>query len=427
MSALRDLVLDAWKQADHILLVLCIAASSYGIVLIYSATQFKTAFHSFAMKQGIAMCIGIVCYFVVSQFNIDVLRTHWKLTAAFSTALILAILTPLGHEVLGNRAWLQIPHLTFFTIQPAEIDKVFFAILLAHLIIYLKRKRRINHPISIVTLGAVLCYFVGLIFVITRDAGSCLIYVFMFAFMLWGAGVSSLWFAAGFGAVAAAAYAIWPKIPDNEAHKKRILAVLDHNFDPLDANFHQDKSILAVRSGGLTGQGYMKGVLTQASLNQRLPERYSDFIFSSCCEEWGLLGAAVVIVLLMAIIFRILYVGITCADPFSSLVCIGYAGMFFTQIWFNIGMCLYVMPVIGVTLPFFSYGGTSIMVNFMIMGVVSGIRNRSEPGWLKHSDTPEIQPEPEQKQPRPKPRKSVLYSPAMRQSQRRRNRRFGGK
>lgn len=427
MSALRDLVLDAWKQADHILLMLCIAASSYGIVLIYSATRYKAVFHSFAMKQAICMCIGIVCYFVVSQFNIDVLRTHWKLLTAFCTALILALVTPLGKEVLGNRAWLQIPHLTFFTIQPAEIDKVFFAILLAHLIVYLKRQRKLNHPSSIVMMGAVLCYFVGLIFVISRDAGSCLVYVAIFAFMLWGAGVSVLWFVAGFGAIAAAVAVVWPMVPDTEVHKRRILALFDHELDPLGVNFHQDKSILAVRSGGLTGQGYMNGVLTQSSINNRLPERYSDFIFSSCCEEWGLLGAAVVIILLMAIVFRILYIGITCADPFSSLVCIGYSGMFLSQIVFNIGMCLYVMPVIGLTLPFFSYGGTSIMVNFMIMGIVSGIRNRSEPGWLKNSDTPELHPEPEQKQPRPKPRKSVLYSPAMRQSQKRRNRRFGGK
>jgi hypothetical protein len=104
-------------------------------------------------------------------------------------------------------------------------------------------------------------------------------------------------------------------------------------------------------------------------------------------------------------------VGIRCNDLFGALVCMGFAGMFMAQIGINIGMCLYVMPVIGLTLPFFSAGGTSVMVNFLIMGIVSVIRNRSEPDWLKNTDTPE----PPSRQPnRPTQRKSVLFTPGSR-------------
>ncbi len=408
MSALRDLILDALKQADHLLLALCCAANLYGIVLIYSATRYKAALHSMAFKQGISMVIGIVLYFAVSQFNIDVFRTHWKQVIAGCTVLVLLLRTPLGKSVSGNRAWLQIPHLSAFTIQPAEINKIFFAILLAHLIVYLKRQRKLNKLKSVVTMGALLGYFVGLYYVISGDMGSCLIFFAIFIVMLWTGGVSPLWFAAGIGAVVPAVMFIWPRIPADNYQKKRILVLFDHTLDPQGTGFQQEHGILAVRSGGLLGQGFMKGVLTQSAQNNRLSQRFSDFIFASCCEEWGLLGAAVVILLLTAIILRIMYVGLRCNDPFAMLVCMGFAGMFMAQVGINIGMCLYVMPVIGLTLPFFSAGGTSVMVNFLIMGIVSGIRNRSEPEWLKNTETPEPPPPQENQQPR---RKSVLFTP----------------
>lgn len=401
MSALRDLVLDALKQADHLLLSLCVAANLFGIVLIYSATRFKVSLHTQFIKQGIAMCIGIVLYFAVSQFNFDVLRSKWKWTLGISTILILLLRTPLGTgDDMGNRAWLRIPGFPF-TIQPAEIDKIFFTILLSQLIVYLKRKKKLNHPTSVFMMCATLIYFVGIIYVISSDAGSCLIYVFIFAFMLWASGLNPLWFVGGIACVIPAAYVVWNYLPDDNYQKLRIMVLFDHDLDPLGAGFQQTKSMLAIRSGGLTGQGFLKGVITQSTVYNRLTQRFSDFIFATCCEEWGLLGAAVVIGLLAAIIIRILYIGITAPDTFSSLICIGFAGMFIAQVGINLGMCLYVMPVIGLTLPFFSLGGTSIMVNFVIMGFISGIRNRSQPDWLKNSSSPE--PEPV--------RKSVLFVP----------------
>lgn len=405
MSALRDLIFDAIRQADKKLLALCVTANLFGILLIYSATRYRPAFHSFPIKQGIAMVIGIVGYFAVSQLNLDVLRKKWRWVMVFCTLLILLLKTPFGKDVNGNRAWLHFPGFPF-NLQPAEIDKIFFAVILSHLILYIKRNRRLNDLSSIVMMGGLLVYFIGLLFVISGDAGSCLIYVVIFIFMLWAAGVSKLWFALGISAVGAGGYVAWTKLlPADHYWRKRIMVCFDHDLDPLGMGFQQSKSLMAIQSGGLTGQGFLKGILTQASLPSRLPERQTDFIFASCCEEWGMIGAGFVILILMAIIARCLYIGLTAPDSFSSLICIGYAGMFIAQIWLNLGMCLYVMPVIGVTLPFFSYGGSSIMTNYVIMGIISGIHNRNEPDWLKNSNTPEhTQPQ----------RKSVLYTPDMR-------------
>ena len=156
----------------------------------------------------------------------------------------------------------------------------------------------------------------------------------------------------------------------------------------MGVGFQQTRSYLAVRSGGLTGQGFMNGSLVQAKYSSALPERHTDFIFSSITEELGLVGALAVILLLCAIILRCLYIASTAGDQFSSYVCIGYAGMLIAQVTLNIGMCLYVLPVIGITLPFFSYGGSSIMTMYVTMGIVSGIRIRSRPNWLKDQPSP---------------------------------------
>lgn len=403
MSALRDLVWDAWKQADKVLLALCIAASSYGVILIYSASRYKAVLHQMPIKQAIFLCVGIVLYFAVSQFNLDVLRQKWRLTMIISFVLMALLKTPLGMEVLGNRAWLGLPGIPI-TLQPAEVNKVFFCVILAKLLAYLKRENNINHPVSVLKIGGVAAFYCGIVVVFSKDFGSTLIFVVIFVFMVWASGISKLWYFSGIAAAMVAVRFIWDKIPDTELHKKRILVVFDHTLDPYGTGHQQIASLNAIQSGGWFGRGYLKGYLTQHASGSRLPERTSDFIFSSCCEEWGMVGAAIVILLLTAILLRILYVGLTCNDPFNALVCIGFCGMFFAQIGINLGMCLFVMPVIGVTLPFFSGGGTSLVVNFMIMGLVSGIRSRSEPEWVKNTEAPVVQPQ----------HKSVLYTPGNR-------------
>lgn len=140
--------------------------------------------------------------------------------------------------------------------------------------------------------------------------------------------------------------------------------------------------MLALGSGKLTGQGLFNGTQTQSLYRSSLPERQTDFIFCVCGEELGFIGCLLVIVLLLAIIVRCLIVAREAPSRMESLVCVGMAGMLIFQTIANIGMCLFLMPVIGLTLPFFSYGGSSIVTLFAAMGVVSGIKKRSRPEWL---------------------------------------------
>ena len=162
----------------------------------------------------------------------------------------------------------------------------------------------------------------------------------------------------------------------------RSKVILDHSYQPEGKGWQQTRGMLALGSGKLTGQGLFNGTQTQSLYRSSLPERQTDFIFCVCGEELGFIGCLLVIVLLLAIIVRCLIVAREAPTRMESLVCVGMAGMLIFQTIANLGMCLFLMPVIGLTLPFFSYGGSSVVTLFGAMGVVSGIKKRSRPEWL---------------------------------------------
>ena len=163
----------------------------------------------------------------------------------------------------------------------------------------------------------------------------------------------------------------------------RFRVIFDHSLDPLGAGWQQTRSLLTLGGGGVTGQGLFHGVQTQSEFSQSLPFRHTDFIFSAIGEELGLLGCLLAIILLAAIILRCLVSAPKARTRMEAYVCVWMAAMLIFQTVCNIGMCLFVLPVIGLTLPFFSYGGSSIVTLFVAMGMVSSVRSHSLPEWLK--------------------------------------------
>ncbi len=398
-TMIRNGIKSFFKQADIVLLSLCIVTSLYGLVLIYSATRFQSTYHSLPMKQAIAIGIGVVAFIVCNYIDLEILMEKWKLIFVFSTLFLLS-LVPFGTEYMGNRNWLEFSWLPC-NIMPAEIVKIFFVMLLAKQLVHLQKKDKndLSKITSVAQLVLHLGWFCGIIFVVSGDAGSALVYGAIFVIMCWVAGLKKRWFLIGAGACVAGGAALWSYLPSDNYWKMRILVVLDHTLDPLDKGWNQTRSLLAIRSGGLTGEGYLQGVLTQNPSKNYLPERYSDFIFSTCAEELGMVGCVLLLGLLLAIILRCIYVGLTARSAFSALVAMGYGSMLLFQVALNVGMCMYVLPVVGITLPFISYGGSSIITLFAAMGFVSGIKMRSLPSWLsdrtdiewgKHADTGKI-------------------------------------
>ena len=379
---LRDIFSDFVRQADLVLLTLCCAASGFGLVLIYSATRYKNS-DRYVIVQAAAILIGILCYIFFSMIDIEEVAKKWKWILAFNI-LFMALLVPFGKDVYGNRAWLDIPGIPV-SIGPAEVVKITFAVLLAKQLVWLKEEKRDLRSVPAVgSLGLHLALIAGLYYVLSNDMGNTLMFLLIFVAMAFVAGVAARWFVLGFLGAGGAFAAMWFSGLMPTHMQERFLAILDHDYDPLGVGWQQTRSLLAIGSGQLTGQGYLNGTQTQSATSTSLPARWTDFIFSVAGEELGLLGCIAIIILLAAIIIRCLMVAKRAKTTMASYICVGLASMLIFQTVSNIGMCLFILPVVGLTLPFFSYGGSSIVTLFCAMGIVSGIKKRSRPDWLRN-------------------------------------------
>ena len=252
------------------------------------------------------------------------------------------------------------------------------------------RDRGISRPSSVFQLAGHTVLLCGIITVASGDFGMAFTYLFIFVIMAWSAGVQKRWFLLAAVLVVAAILLIWPHVSD-DYRMARFTVVVDHltgNTETLyeqtqGVGYQQTRSLLAIGSGGLFGMGYLQGVQTQSSSTVSLIARETDSIFAVCGEELGLVGCTLVLLLLAAIILRCIWVSRRARSPQSALIAMGFAGMLLVQTAVNVGMCLYLFPIIGLTLPFFSYGGSSIVTMFAAMGIVSSIKTRSLPSWLR--------------------------------------------
>ena len=376
LNRLKAVLADFFQQADLILLGLCSSATLYGILLIFSATRYKNS-NRYVVVQLAALVLGICVYIVFSMVDLEMLMKRWKLVTLFNAGFILLLLTPFGVEVYGNRAWLKFPGVPV-TIGPAEVVKITFVMLLAWQLAWLQEEKRdlrsFRSAASVALHTLALC---GLYFIVSGDMGNALVFFFIFLCMAFVAGFALRWFVLLLGGGAVVVAAAWKLNLMPTYMRQRFEVLFDHSIDPLGVGWQQTRSLLTLGSGGVTGQGFLNGTQTQSSNSSSLPARWTDFVFSVCGEELGMIGCLAVIAFLVAIIFRVLLVAKNARSPFECYVCVGMAAMLIFQAMINIGMCLFVMPTIGITLPFFSYGGSSVVTLYMAMGVVSGIKKRS--------------------------------------------------
>lgn len=382
LNRLKATLADFIQQADLVLLGLCCIATLYGIALVFSATRYMAP--ATGLRRMIIQCsalgLGVCVYIFFSMLDLESITRKWKWILAFNVVFILLLRTPLGVAGnTGNRAWLKFP-LIPFQIGPAEVVKITFVLLLAKQIEWLwEEKEDLKSFRSALFVAGHTLGICALYFLVSHDMGNGLVFVFIFLCMAFVAGFALRWFVllfAGVGGVLAAVLLL-DLIPDNMRYMlNRFLVLFDHSFDPQGVGYQQTRSLLAIGSGGLYGRGYLNGSLTQSG-SWSLPAKQTDLIFSVTGEELGFVGCVIIMVLLTAIIFRVLLVAKRAKTPFYRYVCVGMASILIFQTVINIGMCLFVMPTIGITLPFFSYGGSSIVTLYMAMGVVSGIKKRS--------------------------------------------------
>lgn len=356
------------------LVLLCLGASLYGLALVFSATRYDPALHGLVWKQAAALGVGLVLCLLLSRLPVGRLMERvWWLLPPFSAGLLL-LLIPLGNDDgTGNRSWLALPG-GLFNLQPGEVVKVAFVLLLAYQLKTLEG-RGLDRPGAFLALTAHVLALCGLLWAVSGDMGMAAVYLAVWAVMVWSAGVRVGWLlgllALGIGGL----ILLWPGLP--EYIRLRFLVVLDHGLDPLGKGFQQGRSLLAIGSGQLTGQGFLAGTQTQSLSPSALPARHTDFIFSAAGEELGLAGCLAILLLLGAIV-------VCCAllfrsgDRLLAHTAMGAAGVFGAQTILNIGMCLYAAPVIGVTLPFFSYGGSSLLASWAMVGLLLGLAREED-------------------------------------------------
>jgi rod shape determining protein RodA len=373
MRDIRSLVKDFTSKADMFLFGICLICSIFGILVISSATASYPS-KTFVPVQIFALGLGIALFVFFTVIDVDVFADKWPLLIGIESFLML-LLIPFGVSGdTGNSGWLR-----FFGIgiQPSEVVKVIFIVLMAKHMSYLREYKQINSIFSVAQLLGHFGFTFVLVFVTSEDLGSAIVFFAIFVVMLIVAGIKLYWFLIGFACIALATPFLWNSFLDGY-QRERILAPYDPTIDPdgWGIKWQTNQSKMALASGQFKGVGYRQGLQTQSDA---LAGKHTDFIFSSAGEELGMIACLLIMLLLSIVIIRCFIIGFRSKNILSLLVCTGVASSFFFQMLINTGMCIGITPVIGITLPFFSYGGSSLMCSFAAIGFVSGQKYRPRP------------------------------------------------
>ena len=362
----------AVKETDKLFLLLCLVLSAVGTVMVASASH-RTSDGALLSRDAkvmvLALALGLVACLVISFVDYDIIIKLWPIIAAGSLFLMLLLIpfgvTPSGRE--DARSWLKITGTLY--LQPSEILKIGF------IITFSKHLSVLKNDLSSVKNVFFLCVHAMVpiaLVVYTGDMGSALIFMMMFVGMMFIGGVHWIYFPLGILAVGASLPVVWYKVFDN-IQRDRILALIDPQSYPNEI-YQQQQASNAIREGGFFGTGLFNGPYTQSG---SVPESSNDMIFSVICEETGLVGAFVLLLLFALLAIRIIYVAKRSNNYAASMLCYGVMFMIISQVVINIGMCLKLLPVIGITLPFISAGGSSVVSLYLAVGLVLSVYRSS--------------------------------------------------
>ena len=373
MKRIFAIIADYIRETDKLLIALVFVTSAFGCIAVMSATAYTESLRQFITQTG-AMLGGLVAAIIISNINYKTMQKWWLLAALLGLVpVILTFFIGFAPAGTDDKAWLWLPGNVSF--QPSELLKICFVITFsAHLS---KVKDKINKFKVLIPLlihggfPILLIHFQG-------DDGTAIVFGVMLLCMLFSAGLKIRYFAiAGILAVIAAPIAFFLLL--NEDQKARILYLFDLESNLQGIGYQQWMGRVAMANGGIFGQGLFKGALTQS---QGVPKGYNDFIFVCIGEELGILGCIAVLLLLGAICFRCIRIARLSQDDSGMYIAVGIFAMIFTQAIINIGMCTSLLPVIGITLPFFSAGGSSLLCLMCGVGVALSVYKHRNAGLI---------------------------------------------
>ena len=377
---LRERVQSRWSEAyapvrhlDPVLVLTALLLAGIGMAMIYSATSFRLDLQGlpadfYVRKQAVALGIGLGAMAFMAVFDYRWTRAYSPLLYGAAVLLLIAVLTPLGDVVNGSRRWIN---LGGFNLQPSEVGKVAVIVTLAAL---LHEQKGEPGPMTVLAgLGLVL-FPMGLVF-LEPDLGTSIVFVWL-TFVLFMVGGVRLRYLAALAVAGVAAIVAAFRLDFIESYQlERLTAFLDAGNAELaqTSAFHTQQSLIAIGSGQFAGKGFLEG--TQNTLAY-VPENHTDFIFTIVGEEFGFLGAAVVLGLFVVLLWRGLRIAMMSKDLYGTLVASAVVGLLALQIFVNVGMTVGIMPVTGIPLPFVSYGGTSLIVWCGLIGLLLNIHMR---------------------------------------------------
>lgn len=355
---------DRFRHVDPILFICTTLLSFMSILTIYGAVD---NFGKSKLTMQIAMTLaGMVALFIVAnidyRFFVDRFAIVMFLASVFLLALTLLFGSTGENMETANRSWIRIP-IVNIAVQPSEFVKIAFLCTFAKHIELVKKK--INHPRSLLGLALHAAVIVGLI-LLSGDLGVALVYFGIIAFMLFCAGLSG-WYFLGVATLAAISVPLlWELLRTDQ--QNRIIFGFQPELDPNGVGMQALMSRDAIASGGFWGRG-----LTSGGIYEDLPASHTDFIFSTVCEKFGFVGGVVVVITLVVLSLRLLWLAYRSRDFVGRLICSGIAAVIILQTLENLWMCLALVPVVGITLPFMSAGGSSVFALYFLMGLAHSV------------------------------------------------------
>lgn len=354
-------------KSDKSVLVILAALLCYGLIFIYSATyRDQPSQYGMLIKQSIWVGMGLVILVFVAAIDLKKLKTYAYFIYGVNIFFLLLVYF-IGKTAFGAQRWIP---LGFFNFQPSEIGKLLIIISLAA---FLSEKREKPYgPRDFIFAGIHVGIPILLVFG-QPDLGTSLVFLVIFIGMLLFARFKTRYILFILFACVLAGFISIKMGVLSEYQMNRLLVFIDGDRDPLGAGYNLLQSQIAIGSGGLFGKGFKSG--TQTGLDF-LPNHETDFIFSVIGEEWGFVGSFLLIALFFLLFLRCLYIAITSRSKFGEIVIGGIVSMFFFQVVVNIGMTIGLMPITGVPLPFISYGGSAMITNLAIIGLLLNISSR---------------------------------------------------
>lgn len=333
-----------------------------GVAMVFSATHATPGASHLYLKQLIYLGLGLAAMLACATISTQALLDRLAVPGYFVLAFVLLLLLAFGQEVAGSKRWIFLGPVSW---QPSEFAKIATVLVLTRFLA--ARQERMHHWDTL--FGAALIVGVPALLILKEpDLGTALVFVALLFVMLYAAGAPVRRLAGIVGGAVLCSPVIWILLKDYQ--RQRVMVFLNPEADTLGAGYNVIQSTIAVGSGRLLGKGWLQGTQSQLRF---VPEHHTDFIFSVLAEEWGLLGSLGLILLFTILLLQALRIARQARDFEGSLIAIGLTTLLATQVVVNLSVAIGLLPVTGMTLPMISYGGSSLITNLCLIGILQNI------------------------------------------------------